>query len=127
MTILPRFALLLCAGALCAALPVLRARAEPGMPEQPEKSFTQSVKDSYHEFKNSVTQVLGGYTGNPSTDSKSYMEHYRQDLQNYHDSLREARDDYRKARLTEQKSYLEHHGSLPIEEDIDTDVKQGDW
>lgn len=127
MTILPRFALLLCAGVLCAALPAHSARAESVMSGQPEKSFTQSVKDSYHEFKDSVTQAFGGYTGNPSADSKAYMEHYKEDLQHYHDSLREARDDYRKARLSEQKSYLEHHGTLPMEEDIDSDVKQSDW
>ncbi|MBQ8173218.1 MAG: hypothetical protein IJ034_04670 [Mailhella sp.] len=84
-----------------------------------EKSFSQSVKDGYHSLKNSM---FSSYSGNNNEDPKTYMENYRKDLNDYHDALREARDDYRKARLDEQRSYLEHHSTLPVNEDIDSDL-----
>ncbi len=108
----------LCLSLVLPALTVGTALADPdGM--HAEKSFSQTVKDGYHNLKNSM---FSSYSGNDSEDSKTYMENYRKDLDNYHDALREARDDYRKARLDEQRSYLEHHSTLPMNEDIDSDI-----
>lgn len=121
----PRIALVLVCGVLAAALTACDARAETA--DAPGKPFTQSIKDSYHELKNSVTQAFGGYTGNTSEDSETYMKQYQEDLDHYHNSIRDARDEYRRARLSEQKSYLEHHRSLPMNEDIDADVTQSSW
>jgi len=89
-----------------------------------EKSFSQSVKDGYYSLKNSM---FSSYSGNDNEDSKTYMENYRKDLNDYHNALREARDDYRKARLDEQRSYLEHHSTLPVNEDIDSDISNSNW
>ena len=126
MTYLPRIALTLCLGALTAGLVACDAYAD-STTSQPDKPLSQSIKESYNDLKDSVTQAFGGYTGNEADDSQAYMEHYRNDLKEYHDSIREARDDYRRARLSEQKSYLEHHRSLPMNEDIDSDVTQTSW
>ena len=117
----------LCGALLACGLQVFSAHAESAStPYLEEKSFTQSVKDGYHSLKNNMTQAFGGYTGDTEADSKTYMDHYRSDLEDYHDAMREARDDYRKARLVDQKSYLEHHRTLPMNEDIESDVRGQD-
>ena len=86
-----------------------------------QKSFGQSISDGYHSLKDSLSQMMGGYSGDTETDSRIYMKHYREDLSDYHKALQEARADYRRARLDDQKAYLEHHNALPMQEDIDSD------
>ena len=86
-----------------------------------EKSLSQKVMDQYHEWKNHLAVVLGGYSGDTDADRRTYMEHYRNDLSTYHETLRKARADYRRARLDEQKAYLERHSTLPIPENIEQD------
>ena len=86
-----------------------------------EKSLSQKVMDQYHEWKNHLAVVLGGYSGDTDADRRTYLEHYRNDLSTYHETLRKARADYRRARLDEQKAYLEHHDALPMQENLDSD------
>ena len=96
---------------------------EEGIGKEPvqEKSLSQKVMDQYHEWKNHLAVVLGGYSGDMDADRRTYMEHYRNDLSTYHETLRKARADYRRARLDEQKAYLERHSTLPIPENIEQD------
>ena len=84
-----------------------------------EKSLSQKVMDQYHEWKNHLAVVLGGYSGDMDADRRTYMEHYREDLSDYHDAVRKARAKYRRARLNDQKAYLEHHNVLPMTENLD--------
>ena len=84
-----------------------------------EKSLSQKVMDQYHEWKNHLAVVLGGYSGDMDPDRRTYMEHYREDLSDYHDAVRKARAKYRRARLDDQKAYLEHHNVLPMTENLD--------
>ena len=86
-----------------------------------EKSLSQKVMDQYHEWKNHLAVVLGGYSGDTDADRRTYLEHYRNDLNTYHETLRKARADYRRARIDEQKAYLERHSTLPIPENIELD------
>ena len=113
-------ALLFCT--LC-LLPGLSLAAEEAAPPDtpPEKSFGQSIADGYHSLKDSVSRMMGGYSGNEADDSRTYLEHYRNDLNEYHDALRKARAEYRRARLDDQKAYLEHHSELPMQENLDSD------
>ena len=113
-------ALLFCS--LC-LLPVSAyADGEAAPPAAPvEKSFGQSISDGYHSLKDSVSRMMGGYSGDEAEDRLTYMEHYRDDLSEYHDTVRKARADYRRARLSDQKAYLEHHHALPVQENIDLD------
>ena len=113
-------ALLFCA--LC-LLPVsAHADGESAPPAaHAEKSFGQSISDGYHSLKDSVSRMMGGYSGDEADDSRTYMENYRDDLSEYHNALRKARAEYRRARLDDQKAYLEHHDALPMQENIDSD------
>lgn len=113
-------ALLFCS--LCLLPLSASADGEAAPPAAPaEKSFSQTVSDGYHSLKDSVSRMMGGYSGDEADDSRTYMEHYRDDLSEYHDALRKARAEYRRARLDDQKAYLEHHDTLPMPENIDSD------
>ena len=113
-------ALLLCS--LCFLLAAAHADGESAPPAEPApKSFGQTMSDGYHSLKDSVSRMMGGYSGDEADDSRTYMEHYRDDLNEYHDALRKARAEYRRARLDDQKAYLEHHDALPLQENIDSD------
>jgi hypothetical protein len=113
-------ALLFCS--LCLLPFSASADGEAAPPAAPaEKSFGQSISDGYHSLKDSVSRMMGGYSGDEADDSRTYMEHYRDDLNEYHDALRKARAEYRRARLNDQKAYLEHHDALPMQEDLDSD------
>ena len=48
-----------------------------------EKSLSQKVMDQYHEWKNHLAVVMGGYSGDTDADRRTYMEHYRNDLSTY--------------------------------------------
>ena len=113
-------ALLFCS--LCLLPAHSQAAEESAPPAAPaEKSFGQTISDGYNSLKDSVSRMMGGYSGDEADDSRTYMEHYRDDLNEYHDALRKARAEYRRARLDDQKAYLEHHDALPLQENIDRD------
>jgi hypothetical protein len=113
-------ALLFCA--LCFLPAAAHADGEAPPPAAPaEKSFGQSISEGYHSLKDSVSRMMGGYSGDEAEDSRTYMEHYRDDLSEYRDALRKARAEYRRARLDDQKAYLEHHDALPMQENLDSD------
>ena len=113
-------ALLFCS--LCLLPAAACADGESLTPAEPApKSFGQTISDGYHSLKDSVSRMMGGYSGDEADDSRTYMEHYRNDLSEYHDTLRKARAEYRRARLDDQKAYLEHHDVLPMQENIDSD------
>ena len=88
-----------------------------------ETSFTQAVKEGYHDIKDSVKENFGAYTGNDKQDALNFAEHRKEDLKKYHDAVREARDDYREARHRDQKAYLKYHKELPEKEDIQADLQ----
>ena len=85
-------------------------------PAYAETSFTQAVKEGYHDIKDSVKENFGAYTGNDKQDALNFAEHRKEDLKKYHDAVREARDDYREA-------YLKYHKELPEKEDIQADLQ----
>ena len=110
---------LLCAALLAAALPA------PALAEDiltAENSFTDAVKSGYQDFKDSVNEVFGGYTGNDAKDARIYQERQKQDIDAYRKAIHDAREDFRRARMDEQGEYLKHHRQLPAPEDIDAEL-----
>ena len=92
-------------------------------PAYAETSFTQAVKEGYHDIKDSVKENFGAYTGNDKQDALNFAEHRKEDLKKYHDAVREARYDYREARHRDQEAYLKYHKELPEKEDIQADLQ----